>query len=268
MSRVHQPSDSVLDHGFRLLFLAPPLGLALLIAALPAGRPGFLGAALLVLTCLTVAAVWCWRRLESSTARSNPATTSCLTPGQTPRLIQLSKDRSERSTAEKALRERLRQADGLQFEQLIALVSAAEGYEVQRLGRPRMDGSVHLRLRRLGRTHVVWCRPVMSPPVDETEVAAFVAELQTSGVSRGVIAAPAGFTEPALDAAYQNVIQCLGEGQILAQLEALRETVHWAQIDGCLASTDHGFQPADSDVAGFAGHEAAICSPAALVGRG
>ena len=266
MSRAQQPSGSVLDHGFKLLVLAPPLGLALLIAALPAWRSGILNPAFLVFASITVVTtVWWWRRHQLSPARSAQATTSCLTPNRTPRPIQLSEDRSGRSAAEKSLRERLRKADGLQIEHLIALISAAEGYEVQRLGRPRKDGSVHLRLRRLGRTHLIWCRSVMSPPVDETEVAAFVSELQTSGVSRGVIATSAGFTEPALDAAYQNFIQCLGEGQILAQLEALRETEHWAQIDGCLASTDHGFQPADWETVGSVGNDSAICSPSALV---
>ena len=215
--------------------------------------PSSLPLSLLELTLLAfvsvmvgVAALLTLRWVQRTPKVSNHCNTSCLTPDQSPRHLRV--PRGEVVTPVKqdtSLQSRLRKADWLQFEQLIAIVSSAEGYEVQRLGRPQMNGSVQLRLRRMGRTHLVLCRPSFSPPMDQAEVAAFVSEFQSSGVSRGVIVAPAGYTEMALDAAYQNVIQCLGEEQVVAQLDALRHTELWAQIDGCLASTDHGFKPAD-----------------------
>lgn len=131
--------------------------------------------------------------------------------------------------------ERLQTIDWFQFEKLMALLFAREGYQVDRRGGAVPDGGVDLELSRDDVRTAVQCKHWRNQQVGVKEVREFLGAMAAGRFEQGVFVAISSYTREAVEFARQNRIDLVDRNAMLALLEK-----HNAKYDPELAAALDG----------------------------
>jgi restriction system protein len=98
----------------------------------------------------------------------------------------------------------IRNMSWVEFEELVAANYAAQGYEVDRVGRAGPDGGVDLRMQKNGETVLVQCKHYRNSWVHELPLRQFLGSLENFKADRGIFVSCGVFDPAAEEFAKQN----------------------------------------------------------------
>jgi len=107
--------------------------------------------------------------------------------------------------------ERLRTIDWFQFEKVIGVVYAKQGYRVEQRGGANPDGGIDLILEREGERTAIQCKHWKTWNLGVKPVREFLGAMTDAGIRKGIVITLGGYTEEAKQLADKHGIQILNE---------------------------------------------------------